>query len=120
MIILRKRCVCLIIAIIVLLTIHTYAVSARTVDVIPDINFNGTKATCTVQITGDRTTDKIVATAELWQGSVLIDDWSASGVGILKIKEITTVAKNKTYKLTVDYKINGIAQTPVSIVRTNS
>lgn len=108
------------IAMAMLLAIPAYAASARTIDVIPDINFNGTKATCTVQITGDRATDRIVATVELRQGSTLIDDWSVSGYGILKIEETSNVVKNKTYKLTVDYTINGIAQTPVSISRTNS
>ena len=48
-----------------------------------------------------------------------IDDWSASASGILKIDETTTVAK-KTYTLTVEYTVNGVEQTPVSISRTNN
>lgn len=103
-----------------ILAIPSYAMSARTIDVYPDLEFNGTVATCTVSIVGERTTDKISATMALWQGSKLIDDWSASGSGILKIDETATVAKNKTYKLTVDYTINGVARTPVSISRANS
>ena len=57
---------------------------------------------------------------ELWQGNILIDDWSASASGILKIDETTTVAKNKTYTLTVEYTVNGVEHTPVSISRTNN
>lgn len=30
---------------------------------------------------------------ELWQGNILIDDWSASASGILKIDETATVEK---------------------------
>ena len=48
---------------------------------------------------------------ELWQGNILIDDWSASASGILKIDETATVERNKTYKLTVNYTVNGVAQT---------
>lgn len=116
----KKRFWGLIIIMAMILTVPTYAVSARTVDVVPDIEFNGTQAICTVRIMGDRTTDRIAATMKLWQGSTLIDDWSASGTGILKIDETATVVKNKTYKITVDYTINGVAQIPVSISRTNN
>lgn len=115
-----KRLLSMLILTAIILAIPAYATTARTIDVYPDLEFNGTKATCTVSIVGERTTDKISATMALWQGSKLIDNWSASGSGILKIDEIATVAKNKTYKLTVDYTINGVAKTPVSISRVNS
>ena len=85
----------------------------------PDIEFDGTKATCSVRIIGDRTTDKIEATMELRQGSRLIDDWSASGNGFLEISKTATVARNTTYTLTVEYSVNGDSKTPVSISRTN-
>ena len=102
-----------------ILAISAHAASARTIDVYPSLTFNGTSATCTVTILGERTTDRISAVMELWQGNILIDDWSASASGILKIDETATVERNKTYKLTVNYTVNGVAQTPVSISRTN-
>lgn len=116
----RRRFLCLLLAMSAILVIPAYAASARTIDLYPSLAFNGTSATCTVTILGERTTDKISATMELWQGSKLIDDWSASASGILKIDETTTVAKNKTYTLTVEYAVNGVEQTPISISRTNS
>lgn len=85
----------------------------------PHLEFNGTKANCSVTILGERTTDKISATMELWQGNTLIDDWSASGSGILKMDKTTAVEKNKTYMLTVEYAINGVAQKTVSVSGTN-
>ena len=103
----RKRFLCLLLVISVILAISAHAA------------FNGTSATCTVTILGERTTDRISAVMELWQGNILIDDWSASASGILKIDETATVERNKTYKLTVNYTVNGVAQTPVSISRTN-
>lgn len=114
-----KRFLSMLILTAMILAIPANAMSARTIDVYPDLEFDGTQATCTVSIMGERTTDKISATMALWQGSKLVDEWSASGSGILKIDETATVAKSKTYKLTVDYMINGVAQTPVSISRTN-
>lgn len=115
----KKRFGFLMLVMSMILAIPAYAVVQRTIDVVPDIEFNGTTATCTVRIMGDRTTDRITATMELWQGSTLIDDWSASGSGILKIDETATVSKNKTYTLTVEYTINGVNQMPVSLSRTN-
>ncbi|HJH81481.1 MAG TPA: hypothetical protein OIL99_02390 [Clostridiales bacterium] len=115
----RKRFLCLLLVISVILAISAHAASARTIDVYPSLAFNGTSATCTVTILGERTTDRISAVMELWQGNILIDDWSASASGILKIDETATVERNKTYKLTVNYTVNGVAQTPVSISRTN-
>ena len=94
-----------------ILAISAHAASARTIDVYPSLAFNGTSATCTVTILGERTTDRISAVMELWQGNILIDDWSASASGILKIDETATVERNKTYKLTVNYTVNGVAQT---------
>ena len=99
----RKRFLCLLLVISAILAISAHAASARTIDVYPSLAFNGTSATCTVTILGERTTDRISAVMELWQGNILIDDWSASASGILKIDETTTVAKNKTYTLTVEY-----------------
>lgn len=116
----KKRFLWLMFVMAIILAIPVYAASERTIDVVPDIEFNGTTATCTVRIMGDRTTDRIAATMELWQGNTLIDEWSASASGILKIDETATVARNKTYTLTVEYTINGTAQTPVSILRSNN
>lgn len=115
----KKHFWCLMLVIAIILAVPVNAVFERTIDVVPDIEFDGTSAMCTVRIMGDRTTDKITATMKLWQGNTLINDWSASGSGILKIDETATVKTNKTYKLTVEYTINGEEQTPISITRTN-
>lgn len=100
------------------LMIPAYAVSARVPVVSPSVTFNGTKATCFVRITADRPSDKISATMELWQGSTLIDSWSGDSTWSLKLEETTSVSRNKTYDLVVNYSINGIDKTPVSISRT--
>ena len=115
----RKRIICMMLLITMAFVIPANAASTRAISVEPDINFDGTRATCSVLIFGDRTTDEIVATMELRQGGRLIDDWSASGYGILKIRETATVARNTTYTLEIEYSVNGDSKTPVSISRTN-
>ena len=115
----RKRFLSFLLVMSVILAVPAYAASTRTIDVYPDLVFNGTTANCTVTILGERTTDKISAAMELWQGNTLIDDWSASGSGVLKMDKTAAVEKNKTYTLTVEYTINGVAQKTVSVSGTN-
>ena len=115
----RKRIICMMLLITMAFVIPANAASTRAIFVSPDIEFDGTEATCTVRIICDRTTDEIEATMELRQGSRLIADWSDSGYGILKISETATVTRNTTYTLEVEYSINGDSKTPVSFSRTN-
>ena len=102
-----------------ILVIPTYASVKRSIDIYPQLKFNGTKATCTITITGERMTDRISATMTLQQGNTLINSWTGSGFGILKLDKTTGVAKNKTYTLTITYSINGVKQKPVSVSRSN-
>lgn len=118
--ILVKRFLGSILIIAMLIAVPAHAASSRTFRVFPDLEFNGTTATCTVAIMANHTSDKIVATTALWQGSTLVDSWNSSGSGTLKISETATVSKNKTYKLVVNYSINGTSYSPVSISRTNN
>ena len=109
----RKRIICMMLLITMAFVIPANA-ATRTISVVPDIEFDGTRATCSVLIVGNRTTDEIEATMELRQGGRLIDDWSTSGNGFLEISETATVARNTTYTLTVEYSVNGDSKTPVS------
>lgn len=114
----RKRIICMMLLITMAFVIPANA-ATRTISVVPDIEFDGTRATCSVLIVGNRTTDEIEATMELRQGDRLIDDWSASGNGFLEISETVTVSRSTTYTLTIEYSVNGDSKTPVSISRTN-
>lgn len=115
----KKRIMPFIIAIALLLATPAYAVSTRLISVVPDIQFSGTNATCMARIVGDRTTDRISATMELWQDDEMIDSWSGVGYGYLKLEEDATVRRYETYQLTVSYSVNGTVKTPVTIERTN-
>lgn len=115
----KKKCLVLL-ALMCILLMPAYAVPAKIVSVFPNIKFNGTEATCTVQIVADKNSDTISATMELWQGNAMVDKWSNTGFSSLLLKEVTTVAKGKTYKLVVNYTINGVKRDPISISKTNN
>ena len=65
----KKQFLCLLLVLSAILAVSAYPASDRTIDVYPHLEFNGTKANCSVTILGERTTDKISATMELWQGN---------------------------------------------------
>lgn len=102
-----KRFGSLVVLLALILEIPAYAASPRHVEVIPNVTFANNNATCTVEIYADRTNDRISATMELWQGTREIDAWSTSDSGYLFMEEAAHVEANKTYKLVVNYSING-------------
>lgn len=115
-----KRIGSMVVLFALILTIPAHAAAARLVDVLPDITFSNNKATCSVEIYADGASDQISATMELWQGSSKISSWSASDTWYLSMEKTASVEANKTYKLVVNYSINGVSKTPVTIYRTNS
>lgn len=115
----KKKVTVLTVIMAMVLAIPAYAMATRAVDFVPDIVFDGTEATCTVFITGDRSTDYISATMTLKQGTRVIDEWEDSGYGVLAMEGITEVTRRKTYTLRVDATVNGVAQPTVTIARTN-
>ena len=85
----------------------------------PKLSFSGTTATCSVIIrSGASSTDKI--SVKLWNGRTCLKTWTASGTGRVSLSKTATVSKGKTYKLTVDYTVNGVKQPQKSVTRTCS
>lgn len=115
----KKRLLGLLVIVAMFLSAPVSAAAFRTIDVIPDITFNGTEATCVVRITADKATDEISATMELWQGRTLVDRWDGEGVWSLKLDKTADVEKGKTYELVINYLVNGVAKPTVRISRTN-
>ena len=92
-----------------LIPISAQAASLRTSRVYPSLSFDGTTATCSVYVSGNKTTDSIALTAKLWQGSKCIATWSSSGTGYLNFSKTKAVSSGSSYKLTADVTINGNA-----------
>ena len=115
-----KRIGSLVVLLALILAIPAHAASLRLVDVLPNISLANNNATCTVEIYADRSNDRISATMELWQGARRINIWNASDSGYLFMEKTARVETNKTYKLVVNYSVNGDSKKPVTIYRTNS
>lgn len=84
----------------------------------PGLTFSGTTATCKAEVYADNVSDQITVTMKLWHNGSLLKSWTKSGTMSVKMTKTATVAKGKTYKLTVDVSINGIVQPQKSITKT--
>ena len=112
----RRICVCM--ALIALaLSISVQAVELRYVTARPSLSFNGTTAFCSAFCRGDSSSDKIDATLTLYQGSSYVDSWSGSGKEQVTLSGTCEAVSGKSYKLVVDYSVNGESQPSVYSTR---
>ena len=112
----KRKLMAVILAMVLVLTqgMAAHAAEIRSTDVIPTLAFDGTTAECQVRITAPG--KKIVATLELWCGTVLIDSWPGTASTLLVINGSGTVVKGRTYTLKVSGTIGGetFQGTPIS------
>lgn len=111
----KKRILALILLVVMALSTTAYAVEPRA-SAIPGLTFTGTTANCSAVITS--ASHEIEAVLELWDGSERVDSWEGSGTTYVKIKGNCTVKKGRTYTLTVNGTIDGIAFKEVSVTNT--
>ena len=106
----KKRVFVLSVLFLLLLTLSAQAAEVRVVRIKPELYFSDTTATCSVSCKADNARDTVEATLTLYQGETYVDSWSNSGTGRVFISGSCDVESGKTYKLVVDYSINGVAQ----------
>ncbi len=106
----RKRVFALAVPLLLLLTLSAQALEPRVVKAEPVLNFNGTTAACSVSFRADNTKDKVEATLTLYQGSTYVDSWTDSGTGRVFISESCKAKSGKSYRLVLDYSINGVTK----------
>ena len=114
----RKQVLALTLVLAFVLGISAQAAPLRAPRLYPNITFSGTTATCTASVRADNATDTISMTVKLWQGATCLRTWTASGTGSASLSRTATVTSGKTYKLTVNAKVNGVAYPQQSISRT--
>lgn len=102
-----------------LLATTVQGLSTRAADIDSDLKFNGTEAICAVVVFSDNDTEKIDVTMKLYQSNTVINTWSETGYGAIDCVKTAKVSKGKTYKLIVEIEINGTAQKPITIEKTN-
>lgn len=106
----KKRMISLSLVIVMLLSMTVYA-TTQVVTATPVLQFNGKTANCCVEVSADKSTDKIEITASLWRGSTCLATWTESGYEYVCLNESKTVSiSGVTYKLTADISINGVAR----------
>ena len=92
------------------MAIEPYAVSYQ-----PSLEFDGTTAVCSAGCMGDSMKDDLHATLTLYQGRNYIDSWSESDTGILSFEGKYRAVSGKSYKLTLEYSVNGKKMPSVSV-----
>lgn len=100
------------------LTMPAFAVELRAARYIPSLSFNGNTATCSASCQANNLKDEIEATLTLYQGEEYVDSWSDSGTFSVFISESCKVESGKTYRLVLEYSINGESKRPVSVSAT--
>lgn len=113
----RRRICALIVLVALALSISVQAMELRSVSAQPNLFFSGTTAFCSVICSGKSDNDTIDATLTLYQGSTYVDSWSDSGRGQVALSGTCTAVSGKSYKLVVDYSVNGEAKPSVYTTR---
>ncbi len=105
----KKRICSLVAVFLLILSMTVSAADSRASALSPSLTFDGTTATCAIDISGNTMSDSIKATVKLYHGSTCLKTWTDSGTGYLFFSE--TYSKNievgQKYKMTVDYTIAG-------------
>lgn len=65
--------------------------------VVPNIIFDATAAECIVRIIANKVSRKVVATMELWRGSIFMDSWRGDGQWTLELNKTADVQENRAY-----------------------
>ena len=105
--------VMLIFSCVVVSAVTPYALRAN-----PTLSFSGEVAKCSVVCRGENANDNIEATLTLYQGSSVVDSWSDSGRGSVTIYETCDVESGVTYRLAVEWSVNGVDQLTVGTTKT--
>lgn len=109
----KKRILVLSALLVLALTMSVQALEARVASR-PVLTFNRTTAYCMADCSGNGSSDEVEATLTLYQGTTYVDSWSGSGTGTVSISGSCRVTSGKSYKLVLEYSVNGSAIPSVS------
>lgn len=106
------------IPLVLILTLSAQAAEPRIEGGTPVLYFDGATATCSVSCRANNAKDKVEATLTLYQGDSFVDSWTNTGTGSVFISGSCAVKSGKSYKLVLEYSINGIARQAKTITGT--
>lgn len=106
------------IGIVVLISVFfvpALAIEPRAESAKPSLSFHGTTAVCSALCKGNRTSDDIDVTLTLYQGRNYVDSWDDSGTGSVPLEGKCQAISGKSYKLALEYSVNGKKMPSVSV-----
>jgi len=106
------------IGIVVLISVffvQALAIEPRVESAKPSLSFDGTTAVCSALCKGNRTSDDIEVTLTIYQGRSYVDSWNDSGTGSVFLEGKCPATSGKSYKLTLEYSVNGKKMPSVSV-----
>lgn len=107
----RKQILALVMVLVMLMGVAAQATGPmKAPAAMPSLAFNGSSGVFSVTVSSIKSTDPISVTAKLWRGTRCLNTWTASGSGRVKMEKNFAAIKGNTYKVTVDYTINGVKQ----------
>lgn len=83
--------------VVMVLTVSTYAITARTVNPVVGLSFQGTTAVCHAKCFAGSDNDNIQATLTLYCGANRLDSWDGSGKGTISLSGTCRVETGKQY-----------------------
>ena len=113
------RKVALLMAIVLIISMPlTVSAAPRTLGISPLLEFEGTTATCEVEVVGNNTSEHIEVVMKLMDGTSCVKAWMDDGYGYVYMLTYANVTKGKTYTLRIEVTVNGVDQQPVYISGT--
>ena len=112
----RKRVLSVVWAVVLMgvLFVQAMAMEPLSASATPELSFDGTTAICSVTCRGENSRDDLDVTLTLYQGRNEVCSWSDSGTDRVSVSGECRVVSGKSYKLTVEYSVNGKAKTQES------
>ena len=114
----KRRMMALVTLIVLVLTISAQAVDSRAASGKPRLTFEGDTAYCSATCRGNSSSDTVRATIALYDGNICLDSWSDSGTGSVTVSGQCDVERGETYTLKLNYSVNGVAKSPVTVTAT--
>lgn len=84
------------------------AAGARVTGAVLELTFEGENAVCVASCKGDSAGDKVEVTLTLYRADKAVASWSGSGTYSTIVSGTHKVTSGETYRLQVEYSINGV------------
>jgi hypothetical protein len=114
---LRKRIVSLVAVVVLICALFIQVADARSVNATPFLTFDGTTAYCSASCKSGDPSDELAVTMTLYENGTIVAGWNAWGTQSVSISKTYAATSGATYRLNINYTVNGVKQTGSSITK---